>query len=97
MEIEPRGTCVLEDDFAATPPGTARQDIPAVGPKSVPLRLDADSDRSVGGLALLELAARPFRDQLGHPRKRAFEVETLARRVEVAVHQRLPAWRRASS
>jgi hypothetical protein len=91
MEIEPGGTCVLDDDFSGTPPGTARQDLPAFSPKSVSPRLDADSDRSVGGLALPELAARPFRDQLGHPRKRAFEVEALARRVEEAVHQPLPA------
>ena len=97
MKIEPGGTCILNDDFAGTPPGTARQDLPAVRPKSVSSRLDADSDRSVGGLALPELAARSFRDQLGHPRKRAFEVETLARRVEEAMHQRLPALRRASS
>jgi hypothetical protein len=97
MKIESGGTCVLDDDFAGTPPGTARQDLPAVGPKSVSSRLDADSDRSVGGLALSQLTARPFREQLGHPRKRAFDVETLTRRVEEAVHQRLPAWRRASS
>ena len=97
MKIEPGRARVLDDDFAGTPPGTARQDLPTVGPKSVSSRLDGDADRSVGRLASPELAARPFRDQLGHPRKRTFDVETLARRIEEAMHQRLPAWRRASS
>jgi hypothetical protein len=87
MQVEAGRAYVLDHDFVHSTPGPSRQELPATSLERTPLRFDTHAQRALCAFRTTQVARRSFGDEFHNPRKRRFDLQALACRVEEPTHQ----------